>query len=102
MASATVKTRWGDKEARRRDILDAARELLERDGYERLSVRDVARGAGVSLGTVYNYFESREGLFAALYAERLEQFNAEIAPLCAQADSPEALFVGIADCYLPM
>jgi AcrR family transcriptional regulator len=102
MSAATTTTRWGDKEARRRDILDAARRLLERDGYERLNMRDVARGAGVSPGSVYNYFGSREELFATLYAERLEEFHAEIVPACAAATTPEQLFVEIANRYLAM
>jgi AcrR family transcriptional regulator len=94
------KTRWGDRDGRRRDILAAARTLLARGGYERLAIRDVARGARVSAGTVYTYFASREALFAALYAERLEAFHAEIAPLCARADTPEELFVSVGERYL--
>src|SRR5262249_5829655 len=94
-----TKTQWGDGEGRRRDILGAARRLLECDGYDALSIRDVARGAGVSPGLVYTYFGSREQLFAALYAERLAQLDAELAPLCAQAETPEALLVAIAERY---
>ena len=93
-------TKWGDREGRRRDILAAARTLLADGGYERLNIRDVARGAHVSLGTVYTYFASREELFAALYGERLAQFHDEIAPLCARAKSAEDLFVAVAEAYL--
>src|SRR5436309_3086433 len=60
------KSKWGDREARRRDILAAARALLERGGYERLSIRAVADRAGVSPGTVYTYFAGRESLWATL------------------------------------
>jgi AcrR family transcriptional regulator len=94
------RTKWGDREGRRRDLLAAARAILEHDGYERLTIRDVARGARVSLGTVYTYFGSREALFAALYAERLEAFHAEIAPLCERAQSAEQLFVELGERYL--
>jgi AcrR family transcriptional regulator len=96
---ARTKTKWGDGEGRRRDILGAARRLLERDGYEGLSIREVARGAGVSPGLVYTYFGSREQLFAALYAERLLALDAELQPLCARAQTPEALLVAIAERY---
>jgi AcrR family transcriptional regulator len=102
MAANGTKAKWGDREARRSDILAAARRLLERDGYERLSIRDVAAGAGVSPGTVYTYFASREGLFGALYAERLERFHAQIAPACASARTPHEVFRAIADAYLDM
>jgi len=96
------KSKWGDREARRRDILAAARALLECGGYERLSIRAVAERAGVSPGTVYTYFAGRESLFAALYAERLERFHAQIAPACAGAQTAQEAFRAIADAYLDM
>jgi AcrR family transcriptional regulator len=94
-----LKTRWGDSEGRRRDLLAAARNLLERDGYEALSVREVARGAGVSAGLVYTYFGSREQLFAVLYAERLLVLDDELQPLCARATGLEELLVAVAERY---
>jgi AcrR family transcriptional regulator len=100
MPPRRARTRWGDREGRRRDIVAAARQLLARVGYDRLNIRDVARGAHVSLGTVYTYFASREELFAALYAERLEAFHDEIAQVSAAARTPEQLLVGIAGAYL--
>lgn len=93
------KTRWGDRDGRRRDILDAARAVLERDGYEALTMREVAKGARVTPGLLYSYFVDKEELFAILYAERLDSFHDEIRPLCARATSPEELFVAIADRY---
>ena len=93
------RTRWGDREQRRADILAAAWRLLERSGYAQLNMRDVAGGAGVSAGTVYTYFESREELFATLYAERLERFGAELAQLSTSALSLEELFVQVATRY---
>ena len=104
MARTRTKTptRWGDKEARRKDIVDAARHLLERRGYQAFNMRDLARGAGVTVGTVYTYFRNKEELFAVLYAERLERFHAEIAPLCRAAVSAEDLFIEIANRYRPV
>jgi AcrR family transcriptional regulator len=99
-AKPKAKSKWGDRERRRQDLLRAARRLLERDGYPGLNIRDVARGAGVSPGTVYTYFASREQLFATLYAERLIELDAEIAPLCAHVTSAESLLVAVADRYL--
>jgi len=54
------------KEAR---ILAAARALLRQRGYELLSLRDVARRAGVSPAGMYEFFDSREHLVEALAAE---------------------------------
>ena len=99
-AAPRPRTRWGDRAGRRRDILAAARTLLEQSGYDRLNVRDVARVAHVSAGTVYTYFASREELFAALYAERLDTFHAELVPACAGARTLEELLVAVAERYL--
>ena len=53
--------------ATRRQILDAARELFERDGYAATSMAAIASAAGVSLKTVYLAFETKSGLLRALW-----------------------------------
>lgn len=50
----------------RATILSAAAELFAAQGYQRTTVADVAAAAGVSLGTVYQYFLDRRDLVAAL------------------------------------
>lgn len=57
----------GPKAQRTRDaILEAAYLTFAAEGYQRTSVGDVAAAAGVSLGTVYQYFQDRADLVAAL------------------------------------
>jgi AcrR family transcriptional regulator len=65
-------TAWGDAAARRRDILSSAEKLLAESGYAGLTVRAIAVGAGVSSGTVYQYFDGKEDVFVALMAGRLD------------------------------
>jgi len=50
----------------RATILEAAARLFGEQGYQATSVGDVAAAAGVSLGTVYQYFRDRSDLVAAL------------------------------------
>ncbi len=50
------------KEHREPEILTAARDLFERLGYEKTSMADIARAAGVSEATVYKYFEHKRAL----------------------------------------
>lgn len=58
-----------DPRTRRADrILDAARELLLRWGYRRVTIDEVARSAGVGKGTIYLHWSSREALFQAVSA----------------------------------
>jgi AcrR family transcriptional regulator len=73
-----VPTAWGDAEARRRDLLASAEKLLADNGYAGLTVRAVASGAGVSSGTVYQYFDGKEDIFVALMAARLEGVRATL------------------------
>ena len=57
-----------DQAARtRRQILDSAKELFERDGYAGTSMAAIASAAGVSLKTVYLVFETKSGLLRALW-----------------------------------
>jgi AcrR family transcriptional regulator len=74
-------TAWGDAEGRRRDILRSAEKLLAEDGYGGLTVRAVAMGAGVSSGTVYQYFDGKEDVFVALMAARLDDVRAALDEL---------------------
>lgn len=94
-----VRTKWGDRAARRDDIVRAGRSLLRDDGLAALQMRDVARRAGVGLGTVYTYFPTKEALYAALYAERLDQLLTELAPQLSSSTDLEELFVVIATEY---
>ncbi len=85
--------------ARERDIRESALALLEASGYQALSMRSVAEGAHVSLGTLYTYFASKEELYAALYAERLARLAEEFESVCAEATSMEDALVAIAEAY---
>jgi AcrR family transcriptional regulator len=60
-------------------ILDAASELIQRWGYRKTTVDDIARHAGVAKGTIYLHWKTREELFLALltreYLTVLEDFR---------------------------
>jgi len=51
---------------REKRILAAARQLFDRRGYLNTSMEDVARRAGLAVGTLYNYFSSKDHLLIAL------------------------------------
>jgi AcrR family transcriptional regulator len=48
--------------ARRTQILDAATTVFAEKGFQRATIRDVAKAAGVADGTIYNYFDSKTAL----------------------------------------
>lgn len=59
------------KEAVRRRIMDAALACLERSGYRDVTTRELLAEAGLSIGTFYNYFPSKEHLYEALAEEMM-------------------------------
>lgn len=93
---ATTATKWGDRVARRRDILRAASELLEREGFDRFHIRAIARGAGVSAATLYSYFPNKLEIFATLMQQRFAELRVEVERLDGEATrSVEALVVRV-------
>lgn len=64
------KTQKGEQTRGR--IVDQALELFERRGYAETTLRDIADGAGISIGLTYRYFRRKEELVLALY-DRLSE-----------------------------
>jgi AcrR family transcriptional regulator len=65
---------------RRRQLLDAGTALFAEQAYEEISMRDVARAAGVSKPLLYHYFRSKTELFKAALAESAAELQAAIEP----------------------
>jgi len=60
---------------KRAQILQGAKKIFLTQGYERASMSAIAREAGVSKGTLYSYFVSKEALFSTFFEEQtLESF----------------------------
>ena len=57
------------REETREAILDAGREMVEREGIDGFSLRGVARAVGYSPAAIYEYFGSKEDLLDCLYFE---------------------------------
>lgn len=63
----------GHDPEKRRQVLAGAREVFLARGFDAASMGDIARTAGVSKGTLYVYFGSKQDLFAALVHEECAQ-----------------------------
>jgi AcrR family transcriptional regulator len=68
---ADIPPRQRRKEARPQELLDAALELFVEKGYAAARAEEVAQRAGVSKGTLYLYYPSKEELFKAVIAQAL-------------------------------
>jgi AcrR family transcriptional regulator len=56
-----------DKAAKKQEILEAAMKLFARNGVTNTKMAHIAEAAGVGKGTIYEYFRSKEDIFASAY-----------------------------------
>jgi len=59
-------------------LLKEASLLFEETGYQQMKVADLAKIAGVSIGTIYGFFDSKEGLYQAYISYQIEIFTQKI------------------------
>ncbi|MBR0558077.1 TetR/AcrR family transcriptional regulator [Ciceribacter sp. L1K23] len=81
----TPATRFaaGADPAKREQIIDGARRVFMKLGFDAASMNDVTREAGVSKGTIYVYFSSKEELFAALVDREKTRFAESLRDVMA-------------------
>jgi AcrR family transcriptional regulator len=72
-------------QARRAEMLQAAGEIFAAKGYAAATVDDIAARAGVSKGTMYNYFDSKQELFLQLLTASISEDEAHSDDIIAQA-----------------
>ena len=76
---------------RNRDLLLAAGKAAFTETGADAPLEDIARRAGVGIGTLYRHFPTREALIAAVYAREIEQLAASADALLAKRSAGEAL-----------
>ncbi|MGW4772108.1 TetR/AcrR family transcriptional regulator [Nocardia sp. NPDC004278] len=92
-AGPTAKPLRADARRNRELVLVTAQEMLSTDGMS-VSFDEIARRAGVGVGTVYRHFPTRDALFEAVVLGRIEQF-VELARTSMVADAePGEVFLG--------
>ena len=85
LKTSTIKK----SEATRARILDIALDLFRRQGFDEATMRGIAAAAGVSLGSTYYYFESKEDLVMAFYERAIEEMAPRIEAVLAGSNSFE-------------
>lgn len=75
-----------DHDQYRKDLLHKSFDLFAEKGYA-ITMRQIAQGLGVSTGTLYHYFPSKEALFEQLVLEQFEQDILRIADELKQAST---------------
>ena len=82
-------------EARRKSILDAAAAAFDAHGYAATTIDEVAARAGMSKGSIYNYFKSKSDLFNQLFARMNATDAASAEPILAGPTSATAKIEGL-------
>jgi AcrR family transcriptional regulator len=72
-------TREEKKQQTKKAILEAAVRLFDEKGFEKTSIEELAREAGIGKGTIYTYFQTKSEIFYAFCEEQLEFIHEELA-----------------------
>lgn len=97
MSAAAALSR---RDERREAILDVARECFLADGYGATSMSTIAARLGGSKGTLYNYFRSKEELFAAMVQRQCGDVAANLFDITAAGGTPQARLTLFARSFL--
>src|ERR1700678_984367 len=75
-------------------VLDAVVRILKREGVDAVTTNHIARVAGVSIGSVYQYFPDKRAIFIALHKRHLEEIDRMVETKLMEhaASSLHALF----------
>jgi AcrR family transcriptional regulator len=77
----------GKADARRRQILEAARRCVLQAGFHGSSMQQIAQASSLSVGQIYRYFENKEAMIAALAAQDIADLRERFAAIEA-AEGP--------------
>ncbi|AHH16832.1 putative transcriptional regulator, TetR family [Nocardia nova SH22a] len=90
-AGRIAKPLRADARRNRDHVLAVAREMLSAEGSS-ASFDEIARRAGVGVGTVYRHFPTRNALFEAVVVGRVEEFTERARALAGADSAPESAF----------
>jgi TetR/AcrR family fatty acid metabolism transcriptional regulator len=91
--------REGARGAYREAILAAAERVFSKSGFYATRMADIAKEAGVAVGTLYNYFDSREAILSDLLTLRHNQFHAKVVAAAVATDPVERLRQIVDTCF---
>lgn len=97
-STAPPSARTGRANARRENLIQAARDAFIAHGFHGTSIAQIAQASGVAVGQIYRDFANKEAIVAAIVERDLEEFLSE-SGLCAANNSghPEAVRKWIRD-----
>jgi len=85
----TRERREREREARREQILEAAKEVFWEKGFLNATTEEIAQRAELAVGTLYLYFQSKEELYVSLLFESVDIFRQELERIQAFPVAPD-------------
>lgn len=79
----------GADPAKRGQIIEGAKRVFMRLGFDAASMNDITREAGVSKGTIYVYFENKEDLFGAIIEQERQRITLMLKDILAGSEEVE-------------
>ena len=79
----------GADPAKRAQIIEGAKRVFMRLGFDAASMNDITREAGVSKGTIYVYFENKEDLFGAIIEQERQRITLMLKDILAGSEEVE-------------
>ena len=73
--------------ARKEEIIAACRRLYETMSFKDITIKEIGQQTSFTRTSIYNYFETKEEIFLALFAQEYECFTSELDSLCEQNES---------------
>ena len=70
-----LSQRQPDRDERRRTILNCAQRLFEQKGYDATTMAEIARAAGLAVGTLYKFFKDKRALYDTLVVDTVRDFE---------------------------
>ena len=73
--------------ARREEIIAACRRLYETMSFKEITLKEIGQQTSFTRTSIYNYFETKEEIFLALFAQEYELFTEDLERLCRENES---------------
>ena len=70
--------------ARKEEIIAACRKLYETMSFKEITLKEIGQQTSFTRTSIYNYFETKEEIFLALFAQEYEYFSQDLDRLCEQ------------------
>jgi AcrR family transcriptional regulator len=103
IANMGIKERKArESEDLKRQILDAATHILEKEGYRGLSIRKISTCVEYSPAAIYHYFKDKEEIVSRIVAEGYRAILQRLKALRIIPEDPEATFLGMARSYVDL